>query len=95
MKLPLLVPQIGQAQSAGMAPKGVLVANTGYSDDEAQQAIAAAAVDALAFGTAFLANPDLPERIRRGADLNAPDPSSFYSPGPAGYTDYPGLDPAS
>jgi N-ethylmaleimide reductase len=71
--------------------KGVLVANTGYSGDEAQQAIGAKAVDAVAFGTAFLANPDLPERIRNGADLNAPDPSSFYSPGPGGYTDYPSL----
>ena len=87
---------LGQQQGDVLTPmrqafKGVLVANTGYSGDEAQQAIAAGAVDAVAFGTAFLANPDLPERIRRGADLNAPDPSSFYSPGPGGYTDYPSL----
>jgi 2,4-dienoyl-CoA reductase-like NADH-dependent reductase (Old Yellow Enzyme family) len=45
----------------------------------------------VAFGTAFLANPDLPERFGQGAPLNEPDPSSFYSPGPAGYTDYPAL----
>ncbi|MFN7228864.1 MAG: alkene reductase [Synechococcaceae cyanobacterium] len=71
--------------------RGVLVANTGYTASEAEAAIAAGAVDAVAFGTAFLANPDLPERFRRGAPLNAPDPATYYSPGPAGYTDYPAL----
>jgi N-ethylmaleimide reductase len=48
----------------------------------------------VAFGTAFFANPDLPERLRRGAPLNAPNPSRFYSPGPAGYTDYPTWSPS-
>ena len=57
-------------------------------------AIDAGAVDAVAFGSAFLANPDLPERLRRGAPLNSPDPATFYSSGPAGYTDYPTLAPA-
>ncbi|MEB3258604.1 MAG: alkene reductase [Cyanobacteriota bacterium] len=71
--------------------QGVLVANTGYSPSEAEAAITAGAVDAVAFGTAFLANPDLPERVRRGAPLQAPDPATFYSPGPVGYTDYPSL----
>ncbi|MFN5194757.1 MAG: alkene reductase [Cyanobacteriota bacterium] len=71
--------------------RGVLVATTGYTASEAEAAIAAGAVDAVAFGTAFLANPDLPERFRRGAPLNAPDPATYYSPGPAGYTDYPAL----
>ena len=71
--------------------RGVLVANMGYTAPEAEDAIHAGAVDAVAFGTAFLANPDLPERIRRGAPLNAPDPGSFYTPGPVGYTDYPSL----
>ena len=74
--------------------EGVLVANTGYGAPEANQAIGDGAVDAVAFGTPFLANPDLPERFRRGAALNAPDPNSFYSPGPVGYTDYPTLEPA-
>jgi N-ethylmaleimide reductase len=71
--------------------KGVLIANMGYSPEEAAQAVAAGAVDAVAFGTAFLANPDLPARIRQGAALNTPDPSTFYTPGPEGYTDYPSL----
>ena len=43
----------------------------------------------MAFGTAFLANPDLPARIKGGAPLNAVDPATFYSPGARGYTDYP------
>jgi N-ethylmaleimide reductase len=69
--------------------QGVLVANMGYGAAEATAAIEAGAIDAVAFGTAFLANPDLPERIRRGAPLQAPDPATFYSSGPVGYTDYP------
>lgn len=47
--------------------------------------------DATVFGGAFLANPDLPERFRRGAPLNTPDKNTFYSPGAEGYTDYPSL----
>ena len=90
---------LGQQQGDVLSPmrqafEGVLVSNTGYSGPEANQAIGAGTVDAVAFGTAFLANPDLPERLRRGADLNIPDPSSFYSPGPVGYTDYPSLEAA-
>jgi len=71
--------------------KGVLVANLGYEADDANAAIRSGAVDAVAFGRAFLANPDLPERLRRGAPLNEADPNTFYTAGPAGYTDYPSL----
>jgi N-ethylmaleimide reductase len=71
--------------------KGVLVGNMGYSADEAAQTIEAGKLDAVAFGTSFLANPDLPERIRTGAALNTPDQSTFYTPGAKGYTDYPAL----
>ena len=71
--------------------KGVLVANMGYTPAEAADAVAAGKIDAVAFGTGFLANPDLPARIKAGAALNAPIAATFYSPGPAGYTDYPTL----
>jgi N-ethylmaleimide reductase len=47
--------------------------------------------DAIAFGRAFIANPDLVERLKRNAPLNTPNPSTFYTPGPIGYTDYPTL----
>ena len=45
----------------------------------------------VAFGRAFIANPDLPERIRRGAALNAYDRSTFYGGDARGYVDYPAL----
>lgn len=69
--------------------KGVLIGNMGYTAEEAEHAIAEGRLDAVAFGTAFLANPNLPARIKSGAPLNPPDPDTFYTPGPKGYTDYP------
>lgn len=73
---------------------GVLVGNMGYTAEEANAAIAAGQLDAVAFGTPFLANPDLPERLRLGAPRQSPDPATCYSPGPAGYTDCPFLESA-
>ena len=73
------------------AYKGVLIGNMGYTPDEADAAIRGGKLDAIAFGTAFLANPDLPARIKAKAPLNAPNPATFYTPGPEGYTDYPTL----
>jgi N-ethylmaleimide reductase len=86
----------GQQQGDLLTPiraayKGVLIANMGYTATEATQAIAEGKVDAVAFGSSFLANPDLPARIKAGAPLNQPNPSTFYTPGPEGYTDYPTL----
>lgn len=71
---------------------GVFVANEKFTQETAQQAIDAGEADAVAFGVAFIANPDLPRRFAEGAELNAPDPSTFYVPGAKGYTDYPALD---
>lgn len=71
--------------------KGTLISNMGYAADEAEQAITEGKLDAVAFGTSFLANPDLPARIAAKAPLNAPNPARFYSPGPEGYTDYPAM----
>lgn len=68
--------------------KGVLIGNMGYTPEEAEQAITAGKLDAVAFGTSYLANPDLPERIKAGAALNTPDSSTFYTSGAKGYTDY-------
>ena len=71
--------------------KGVLVGNMGYTSDEAEAAIKDGKLDAVAFGTGFLANPDFPARVKAGAAMNAPDSSTFYTPGAKGYTDYPTL----
>lgn len=71
--------------------KGVLIGNMERTAAEANQDIEAGKVDAIAFGVDFLANPDLPARIKAGAPLNPPDPATFYTAGPVGYTDYPAL----
>ena len=72
--------------------RGAYIANNGYDRAMAIDAVASGRADAVAFGRAFIANPDLVQRLRTGAPLNAPDPKTFYTPGPAGYTDYPSLD---
>jgi 2,4-dienoyl-CoA reductase-like NADH-dependent reductase (Old Yellow Enzyme family) len=70
---------------------GVYIANEGFTADAAREVIRSGKADAVAFGKAAIANPDLVERFRTGAPLNPPDPSTFYGDGPAGYTDYPFL----
>ena len=74
---------------------GVYIANESFSADAARAAIRAGEADAVAFGKSAIANPDLVERFRTGAPLNAPEPSTFYADGPEGYTDYPFLETAS
>jgi N-ethylmaleimide reductase len=69
----------------------VLIANRGYDQERANALLASGGADAVAFGVPFLANPDLPERFRRGAALNPPNRKTFYGGGEAGYTDYPFL----
>lgn len=71
---------------------GVYIANEGFTQESAEQALKAGWADAVAFGKTFLANPDLPERFRTGAPLNAPNPATFYARGAEGYTDYPALE---
>jgi N-ethylmaleimide reductase len=72
--------------------RGFYIANGGYDAASAASAIADGAADAVAFGRAFIANPDLPERFRRGAALTTPDQDTFYGGDERGYTDYPFLD---
>lgn len=73
---------------------GNYIANEKFTLETANRVLAAGEADAVAFGVPFIANPDLPERFRRHAPLNAPDQSTFYAPGPKGYTDYPFLSPS-
>ncbi len=70
---------------------GTLILNSDYALDDASQALRLGEADAIAFGRPFLANPDLPARLAKRAALNAPNTQTFYTPGPAGYTDYPPL----
>ena len=69
--------------------RGVYIANEGFTAETATAALAASEADAVAFGKLFIANPDLPERLRTGAPLAAWNSQTFYSQGPEGYTDYP------
>lgn len=73
---------------------GVLIANEAFTKESADAAIAAGRADAVAFGKAYIANPDLPERFKIGAALNPPDAETFYASGPKGYIDYPTLEAA-
>jgi N-ethylmaleimide reductase len=70
---------------------GPMILAAKYDLASANGALAAGRADLIAFGEAFIANPDLPERLRRGAPLNAADKATFYTPGEKGYTDYPFL----
>lgn len=70
---------------------GNLIRNNGYDFETGQQAVTSGAADAIAYGRLLLANPDLVERFRRGAALNAPDDERFYTGEEKGYTDYPAL----
>lgn len=67
------------------------IANNGYDRSRAQTAIGGAAADLVAFGTPFVANPDLVYRYRHDLPLNVADAATFYGGGEAGYTDYPVL----
>ena len=71
--------------------KRTLILSGGYDAARAEADLAAGKADLIAFGKPFLANPDLVERFKSGAALNPFDMSTFYTPGPKGYTDYPVL----
>ena len=88
--VPKISPQIREVFT------GPLVLNSDYRTvEEAQAAIDSGVADAIAFGRTFLANPDLPERLRTGAPLNQDDMRTWYSQGPEGYIDYPALETAN
>jgi N-ethylmaleimide reductase len=70
---------------------GSVILSGGYDRERAEADLASGAADLIAFGRPFIANPDLVQRLRSGAALATPDQTTFYSPGPAGYTDYPTL----
>lgn len=68
-----------------------LIVNGGYDRARADAVIRSGVADLVSFGKAFLANPDLPQRLKIGAALNVPDPDTFYGGGEKGYVDYSAL----
>nr|WP_246299441.1 alkene reductase [Nocardioides panaciterrulae] len=75
---------------------GVVILNDGFGEittrEKAQAILDDDLADAVAVGRLFLANPDLPRRWETGAELNEPNPDTFYGGGAEGYTDYPFLE---
>jgi N-ethylmaleimide reductase len=70
---------------------GTLITNGGYDGERAENDLASGVADLVSFGRPFIANPDLPERLRTGAPIADLDAGTLYTPGAAGYTDYPRL----
>ena len=75
---------------------GVVIANEGLTRDSAEALLAAGTADAASWGKAFIANPDLVDRLAKNAPQNALDFTTLYGVdnGPKGYTDYPALETA-
>lgn len=74
---------------------GTIITNGGYDRDSAEKVLDSGNADLVAFGRAFISNPDLPERFRFGAGLNEGDHDTFYGGGEEAYIDYPSLADAS
>jgi N-ethylmaleimide reductase len=71
--------------------KGTLIITGGFRTDSAERWLREGLADLIGFGRKFIANPDLPERLRLRAPLNVDDPTTYYGGGEKGYTDYPSL----
>ncbi|MBL0019691.1 MAG: alkene reductase [Bacteroidetes bacterium] len=70
---------------------GTVMVNGKYNRESAEAAVQSGKADLVSFGALYVANPDLAERFAVGAELNAPDHSTFYGGGAKGYIDYPAL----
>ncbi|WP_299139413.1 alkene reductase [uncultured Tateyamaria sp.] len=81
-------------QSLRKTFSGNYIANGGYDGASAAAAVENGAV-AVSFGRMFISNPDLPERLRLGAELNVLDDTTLYGGSEKGYTDYPALPSAA
>jgi N-ethylmaleimide reductase len=69
--------------------KGTYILSTGYDVAKAEADLAEGRGDLVAFGRAFIGNPDFVERVRQGIPLQEMDAAKLYTPGPEGYVDYP------
>jgi N-ethylmaleimide reductase len=82
------VPDALKRELRRLWPRTFILAG-GFDRATAEAALNEGRGDLVAFGRSFLANPDLVTRMQRGLAFNDPDSSTFYTPGPKGYTDYP------
>ena len=82
---------LGMAEMIRKKYKGTLIVAGGFQADTAEQWLQEGRADLIAFGRKFIANPDLPERLRAGGPFNVDDPTTYYGGGGKGYTDYPSL----
>jgi N-ethylmaleimide reductase len=71
--------------------KGTIITNGGYNFEKGEKVVNEGIADLVAYGSLFLANPDLPKRFALGAPFNQPDRATFYGGDAKGYTDYPAL----
>lgn len=85
------IPQAFDCAELRRLYRGNYMANGGYDKVRGNEVIASGHADAVAYGMPFIANPDLVERFKQDAELNDPDPNTFYGGGEQGYTDYPML----
>lgn len=69
--------------------RGTLMAAGGYLRTSAEAALSAGHADLISFARPYIANPDLPRRLRDGTPLAQAHPPTFYTSGSVGYTDYP------
>ena len=84
-------PQDDEIELFGKMVEKTLIAGTGYTAETGEQELEKGIADLIAFGAAFLANPDLPRRFALGAALNIPDRATMFGGDSKGYIDYPFL----
>lgn len=70
---------------------GVMIYAGKYTAERARTALEEGWADLIAIGRPFVANPDLPARLRIGAPLNEHDRDTLFGGGARGLTDYPAL----
>jgi 2,4-dienoyl-CoA reductase-like NADH-dependent reductase (Old Yellow Enzyme family) len=71
---------------------GAFIANQELTAAEGEELLEKGEADAISYGRLYIANPDLPERLKAGAPLNEPNAATFYAKGAEGYTDYPAME---
>src|SRR5581483_1348511 len=74
--------------------KNAIILNDGFTREKAESALNDGLGDLIAFGIPFIANPDLPKRLKENAPLAAPDIALLYGGTEKGYIDYPALSEA-